>query len=297
MNPIPLSLPIFTDEWSEYQLLDAGHGEKLERFGSVILRRSEPQAWWGPSRPEEEWKRAHATVTETRHRATWSIRTPLPDPWTINFDHLTIRLRPTATSKHVGVFPEQSSQWRWIYTTIKTSRRPIRLLNLFGYTGLSTLAAASAGAHVTHVDASKPAITWATENQNLSHLNNVSIRWIPEDAMKFVEREKRRGQRYDAIVLDPPTFGHGPSGQLWKIEKDLARLLVACRDLLSPHPLFILCTTYSSEQSPLILRNIFSEQFTDLFGMLTAGTYALSPTSSDRLLPLSMFARFETCRP
>ncbi|MCR4326583.1 MAG: class I SAM-dependent methyltransferase, partial [Candidatus Roizmanbacteria bacterium] len=233
-----------TAGWEDYALLDSGNGKRLERFGAVILDRPDPQALWHPRQPEELWQSAHAVFTasddEQQKKESWRIIKELPKPWHIHWNKFTVSLRLTPF-KHTGIFPEQHVQWQWMQDTIHASQQSApRVLNLFAYTGMASLVCAASGAHVTHVDASKPSMTWARENQALSRVSDTAIRWILDDALSFVSREARRGQTYDAIIMDPPVYGHGPQGQLWDFPQSFPQLIEECTKVLVPHPLFIL---------------------------------------------------------
>lgn len=285
-------IAVLSNRWPEYELLDSGNRRKLERFGTVVVIRSEQKAWWKPERPEKEWNQAAAIHEDT---GTWSFRKPLPREWRLKFGPLTLEARFTETSKHVGVFPEQSPHWTWIQEHARgiSPAQPPRLLNLFGYTGVASLVAAAAGFAVTHVDAAKPAVNWARKNQQLSGLESKPIRWILDDAVKYVNREIRRGSRYEAILLDPPSFGRGPNREVWKVEKQLTDLLDICRQVLSDRPLFIVLTMYNIEASSLMLCNLLSDTMKAFRGRVSVGELALQQKNSARLLPLSIFARWE----
>lgn len=249
-------------DWVDYTLLDSGNSMKLEKFGQYTIARTEPRAIWNP------------------HSANW-VSDTLPVSWKISYKHLTFILKPTAF-KHVGVFPEQAVNWNWLGNII--NNRPLKILNLFAYTGGATMAAASAGAHVTHVDAVKSAIDWAHENVVASDLSTKSIRWIEEDAMKFVNREIKRGNTYDGIIMDPPRFGRGTKGEVWKLENDLPKLIAACRKILAPSQHFLLLNAYTADLSSIALGNLLE---TSEYGEL-----ALKDTIG-RLLPSGIFARYE----
>ncbi|MBR6023113.1 MAG: class I SAM-dependent methyltransferase [Kiritimatiellae bacterium] len=274
-----------------YELLDSGDRYKLERFGPVTVIRGEPKAWWRPALPRDAWNRADAIHEEG---SGWTFpNRKCPREWTLSADGLTFLLRFSDASKHLGLFPEQSPHWRAIARVAALPRPPgappPRLINLFGYTGAATLVAAKAGFHATHVDASKPAIAWARENQNASRLADRPVRWILEDAVKYVRRELNRGSRYDAILLDPPAFGRGPGGGVWKVEHHLCDLLSLCAQLLTDHPLLLLLTTYNIEASALMLHNLLSDLLPP--GRITSGELALPHASTpSRLLPLSIYS-------
>jgi 23S rRNA (cytosine1962-C5)-methyltransferase len=237
---------IISPAWTDYELLDSGSGQKLERFASVTLVRPEPQADWLPSLPEKSWSAAHARFLPLPRskNGEWKFVRPTPPRWPMTRKNLSFWVEPTP-SGHLGVFPDQASHWDWLASLIEAAAPP-KVLSLFGYTGLATLACARAGAKVTHVDASRRAIKWARENQSLSELSDCPIRWLADDASSFVAREVRRGRTYDGLILDPPRFGRGPKGELWKAEESLPALLGQCRKLLSAAPLFVLLNTYTT---------------------------------------------------
>ena len=289
------SLRVAPGGFRGYELLDSGDRLKLERFGPVTVIRGEPKAWWSPRLPRADWDRADAIHDEDRG---WRLRPRTPREWPLDCDGLRLLLRIADTSKHLGVFPEQSPHWRAIRAAAAGARAPDgtppRLLNLFGYTGAATLAAAQSGWRATHVDASKPAIAWGRENQRLSGLADAPIRWILEDAVKYVQREIRRGSRYEGILLDPPAFGRSPTGKVWKVEYHLADLLSLCRQALSERPRLLILTTYNIEASALMLKNLLADTLHGLPGTIEAGELALPhSTSPARLLPLSIYARWQ----
>jgi 23S rRNA (cytosine1962-C5)-methyltransferase len=236
-----------TPQWTDYELLDSGDGKKLERFGEFTLIRLEPQAKWNVALQAQQWEAAHAEFVKTSHgqRGVWKFSKPVPKRWTMQWKNLEFWVQPSP-SGHVGVFPDQACHWDWVDEVTRLAAGPVKLLCLFGHTGLASLAATEAGAAVTHVDASRQAVAWARENQNLSGLSARPIRWIVEDALTFVRREARRGNRYDALVLDPPRFGRGPDGEIWKLEDSLPELLDACGKILSARPVFVLLNVYST---------------------------------------------------
>lgn len=288
-----LTIHVLCDEWQEYELVDSGHCQKLERFGKYIIIRGEPKAWWNPELPEHEWNKAMAFHSGDE-QARWTFQATIPHEWLLCFDNLILQARFTATSKHIGVFPEKVAHWQWMRNTIRHSNRyEIHVLNLFAYTGIASLVAAAEGCFVTHVDSAKGVVTWARENQRLSGLEQAPIRWIVDDAMKFTQREVRRRKRYDAIILDPPSFGRGPRGELWKIEHHLVELLSTCRELLCEDPLFILITLYSIDQSSLFISNILQDMMKGYRGTINVGELALKPRHSDKKLSLSIFGQWE----
>lgn len=278
--------------WSDYDLLDSGNGAKLERFGSYTLVRPETQAIWRPHLPERDWQQADATFDKSRGGddgpGTWQLRRNLPDQWQLHHDNLRFWVRLTPF-RHTGVFPEHSAQWGWIARQIAARQSP-SVLVLFGYTGLSSLHAAAAGARVTHVDASRPAILWAQSNQQLSGLTERPIRWLIDDVGKFVAREIRRGSRYDLILMDPPVFGRGPRGEIWRLHEQLPALLNQCVTLLSDRPLGVLISAYATHMSSLTLKNLLDGELEGRDGETSAGELVLREQQSGRLLPTAIYA-------
>lgn len=246
-----------------YRLLDSGDGERLEEFGKYILRRPDPQIIWKKSLGTDEWEKANATFD-----GDWKVK-DMPRVWEVGVLGLKLELRLTPF-KHTGIFPEQESQWIWL----QERAGGLNILNLFGYTGVASLVAAKAGAKVTHVDGSKPTITWAKLNQQRSELSDKPIRWILEDAIKFVEREVRRGSKYDGIILDPPVFGHGPEGETWQFNKSLPRLMTACKQLLSENAKFVVINAYAVSTSALTLRNLLMDL--NLKGKIDYGEHVIN---------------------
>ena len=234
----------------DYELLDSGREEKLERYGAFVLARPDPQALWEKKLPASAWESADARFVRKGREGEWTVKPAVPGEWEVVFGGLTMLIKPTSF-KHTGLFPEQEPNWEWLRDAIIAARRPVSVLNLFGYTGGATLAAAQAGAHVVHVDASKTAVAWARENATRSGLSERPIRWIVEDVLVFARREIKRGNRYDLIVMDPPAFGHGPKDELWKIEEHLLELVSLCKKLLSENPLGIEMSGYAAGYSPL----------------------------------------------
>lgn len=278
-----------------YELLDSGNRRKLERWGGIRVVRGEPKAWWEPRLGHEEWNQARAIHEE---ECGWHLAPGCPRDWVLECEGWRMQARLSDTSKHVGIFPEQSPHWRVIGSAAPSAgaggAEPPRLLNLFGYTGAATLAAARAGWSVTHVDASRPATAWARENQRLSGLDEAPIRWIVEDAMKYVRRELKRGSRYEGLLLDPPAFGRGPTGTVWKVEHHLTELLDLCRQVLSDRPQLVILTTYNIEASALMLRNLMNDMMHGFTGSLETGELALAHRGApERLLPLSIYARWK----
>ena len=244
---LPAKIHLTTSpDWKDYALLDSGNGRTLERFGKYLLIRPRPQAIWPPSLPSSEWKRANAVLVEEKQEygGKWEILNPMEKSWTASYKDLRFQLQ-LSSSRHVGVFPEQAGHWDWIRQRIETAKKPFRVLNLFGYSGLATLAAAASGAEVTHVDSSKHALTWANLNMKLSKLQDKPVRWIVEDALKFVKRESRRNSSYHGIIMDPPKFGRGSSGEVWDFFKRTPELIDACRGILARDANFIVMTAYA----------------------------------------------------
>jgi 23S rRNA (cytosine1962-C5)-methyltransferase len=290
----PIYLYLDSPHWQDYRLLDSGHGQKLEQFGPYHLIRPKSQAVWSPALPKHEWEAAHATfqLGQRADEGQWDFRKPLPERWPMRYGELSFWAKATPY-RHLGVFPEQAAQWDWMSDLIQQAQRPIRILNLFGYTGLASLSAAQAGAEVTHVDASKPTIAWARENQTLAGLAEKPIRWIVEDALKYSEREVKRGSHYDGIIMDPPPFGRGPNGEVWKFDKSMPRLLEACRALLSPAPLFAVITTYTTDSTLNSLMMDIAAFMSPHKGHLSAGTAITIEQSAGRMLEMATFARWQ----
>lgn len=285
MDTISIEYPT---DWTDYELIDSGDGEKLERFGSYVLVRPDPRAIWTKSAPDK-WALADATYRRTDPKTgQWETKTSPPSPWQVQYDNLTFILRPTEF-KHVGVFPEQAVNWNWLTKII--NGKPLNVLNLFAYTGGATMAAAAAGAKVTHVDSVKSAIDWAHENVNTSKLEGKPVRWIEEDAYKFVLRESRRGSTYDGIIMDPPRFGRGTKGEVWKLEDDLPKLIAAAISILSHNPTFFLLNTYTADLSSIAIGNLLTSAISKHKGTVSFGELALKD-SSGRLLPNGIFARW-----
>jgi 23S rRNA (cytosine1962-C5)-methyltransferase len=282
--------------WEEYALLDSGDGSRLERFGPYTVARPEPHALWRRALPEREWQKAHARFERfsdlPEGQGQWLKERPIEEPWTMRYGDLRFHARLTPF-KHTGLFPEQAVNWEWCADLIRRRGAP-RVLNLFGYTGLATLSAAAAGAQVTHVDASRPAMTWARKNQRLSNLDDKPIRWLIEDAMKFVKREVRRGSQYDGVILDPPAFGRGPKGEIWRFSESTPEILAEVAKILTPRPLFVLVNAYAVSDSATVLYNMLSEITGPFGGELEAGELALKEQSGGRLLSTSIFARWHS---
>jgi 23S rRNA (cytosine1962-C5)-methyltransferase len=279
--------------WQEYELVDSGDGFKLERYGKYLLKRPEPEAVWRPALGEVTWNSAHAIfrTSNEENGGHWEPLKPVDKRWVMQYKDLKFWTQLSA-SRHLGVFPEQASQWDWLREQIHSSQRPLQVLNLFGYTGIATLAAAAAGAKLTHVDASRKVIGWARDNLELSGLGDRPVRWILDDALKFIQREARRGARYDGLILDPPKFGRGPKGEVWEFYKLLPELLQACRQVLSAQPVFTILTAYAVKASALTLFYAMSEVMQGFDGQTEAGEVVLEEKSAGRLLSMAIFSRW-----
>ena len=290
---VPLILEVLPND--DYALLDSGAGRKLEQYGPYRIVRPEGQAIWQPAMPESEWNRADAVFTGNTDEegiGRWHFpRQPLGETWPMRHDGIDYLGRFTSF-RHVGVFPEQASHWRHIEELIRAAHRPVRVLNLFGYTGLASLVAARAGAEVTHVDASKKAIGWARENQELARLGDKPIRWIVEDAMKFAEREERRGSRYDIVLFDPPAYGRGPKGEIWQLFDDLPAMAELCRAILTPQPLAVVLTAYSIRASFFAIHALMRDTFAGLGGTVESGELVIREKAAGRALSTSLFSRW-----
>ena len=267
-----------------------GEGEKLERFGDVLLARPDPQALWIKSLGEGEWQKAAGVYKRESGESRGGWVGNIPKEWQIGFGGLKFLVKPTSF-KHTGLFPEQFSNWEWVGAALKNAQNP-SVLNLFGYTGGATLAAAKAGASVCHVDASKTAVAWARENAKLSGLEDRPIRWIIEDVLLFMKREIKRGVKYDAIIMDPPAFGRGPKDEVWKIEESFTELMQLCTELLSENPLFVLINGYAAGYSSLAFAYNLEQFQTKFGGVIEHGELTIAQSNSERLLPCGIFARW-----
>ncbi len=288
---------------ADYALLDSGEGRKLERYGAYVIERPEAQAFWQRELETAKWANADAIFSgdvEEDGMGRWQFSgPPLGETWPLSWPSPKGRLDflgRFTSFRHVGVFPEQAAHWRFIEEQImsraKRSGQQPKLLNLFGYTGVASLVAAKAGAHVTHIDASKKAIGWARENQELAGLTDKPIRWICDDAVKFCEREIRRGNHYDAIILDPPKYGRGPKGEVWQLFEALPHMLDLCRELISDNPAFVILTSYSIRSSFYAMHEIMQEIFGDCGGELQSGELIIKTENSKRILSTSLFSRW-----
>lgn len=279
--------------WKDYELIDSGNGLKLERYGKYRFVRPEPQAMWKPALSEQHWRFAHAVFHPDREESggRWAFNQPVEDSWNLSYRNLTFQAQTTG-GRHLGVFPEQAPHWDWIEETIRASKRPVSVLNLFGYTGIASLTAAMAGARVTHVDASKKALRWAKHNQSLSGLTDLPIRWLLDDALKFVQREARRGVKYEAMIMDPPKFGRGPKGEVWEFFDLFPKLLESCQTILNSKPLFIIVTAYAIRASALSLHYTLQDLMAGYQGDLSSGELALKEASAGRMISTAIFARW-----
>jgi 23S rRNA (cytosine1962-C5)-methyltransferase len=271
------NIKIWAGDMPDYKLLDSGDKRKLEEIGGKRIVRAEPRAWWRPQ---------GATLGKNAPKVAPSE--PFETVMDI-FDGIKAKIIFKESSKHIGIFPEQMPQWQWIKEKIGKEKE-FNILNLFGYTGIASLVAARSGAKVTHVDASKQSVDWARENQKLSGLENAPIRWIVDDVIKFVKKEKNKGTRYDAIIMDPPSYGKGPKGEVWKIEEKLPELIEACRQILSDKPAFVIFNMYSTELSSVSVSNLLADMTKGLGGTIESGELAIRQQNSERLLPMSIFA-------
>ena len=282
------------DRWKDYEVLDCSEGEKLERWGKYTLVRPDPQVIWSTPKKQRGWKKMNGHYhRSTRGGGEWEFF-DLPEQWTIRYDSLTFNLKPFSF-KHTGLFPEQAANRDWFSDRIKKAGRPISVLNLFAYTGGATLAAAAAGASVCHVDAAKGMVAWAKENAKSSGLEEAPIRWIVDDCQKFVEREIRRGHHYDGIIMDPPSYGRGPKGEIWKIEESIYPFIRLTAQLLSDKPLFFLINSYTTGLAPSVLSYMISTEIIPAHGgHVEAGELGLPVTESGLVLPCGASGRWES---
>lgn len=280
--------------WKDYEVLDTSAGEKLERWGKYLLVRPDPQVIWSTPKKLPGWKKMNGHYHRSaKGGGEWEFF-DLPKEWSISYKELTFRLKPFSF-KHTGLFPEQASNWDWFSKLIKEAGRPVKVLNLFAYTGGATLSAAKAGAQVTHVDASKGMVSWAKENAVSSNLSDAPIRWLVDDCVKFVEREIRRGNHYDAIIMDPPSYGRGPKGEIWKIEDSIYPFIQLTTKLLSDKPLFFLINSYTTGLQPAVLQYMIQTTIVPQFGGETAASEIGLPVSSNGLvLPCGASGRWSS---
>lgn len=276
----------FSKDWKDYELLDCSCGERLERWGRVTLIRPDPQVIWQTEKKHPLWRKADAVY----HRSNtggghWEVRGKVPDRWEIGYKDLTFNVK-TMGFKHTGVFPEQAVNWDYVRTLIEKANRPVRVLNLFSYTGAATVSALKAGAQVVHVDASKGMVQWAKENAQSSGVIDRPVRWIVDDCVKFVQREIRRGNHYDILIMDPPSYGRGPGGEVWKLENEIYSFVELCRGVLSENPIAVLLNSYTTGLSPAVMQYILSSVLSPTFGGHTeSDEIGLPVTSSGLVLP------------
>lgn len=287
------------DNWKEYEVIDCSGGEKLERWSDYILVRPDPQVIWDTPKTHKGWHAPNGHYHRSKKGGgEWEFFN-LPEQWDLHYEstagRLTFHLKPFSF-KHTGLFPEQAVNWDWFGNKIKNAGRPVKVLNLFAYTGGATLAAAAAGASVTHVDASKGMVTWAKENAVASGLGDAPIRWLVDDCVKFVEREIRRGNHYDAIIMDPPSYGRGPKGEIWKIEEAVHPLIKLCVQLLSEEPLFFLINSYTTGLQPAVLAYMLGTELKQFHGTVDAQEIGLPVSSNGLVLPCGASGRWESNR-
>lgn len=298
MKPSPTFTLLEASNWRDYELLDSGDGLKMERFGKYIFSRPESQAMWSRALPASEWNNVHAVFQPSGEESGghWDFKKRVDEKWVMSYP--LPQLNPikfsamTTPGRHLGVFPEVASHWDFMADSVRKAGRQPNILNLFGYTGLASLAAAAAGAQVTHVDASKKSVTWARENQELSGLKEKPIRWVVEDAVKYVQREAKRGVKYDGIILDPPKFGRGPKGEIWEVYKSLPDLLEMCRACLSDSPLFVIVTVYAVRASAIHVAQAVDEMMKKYKGETDSGELVTREKSANRLLSQAVYARW-----
>lgn len=288
-----MSTQLLADTWKEYELIDSGNGERLERWGECIVRRPDPQVLWAPAN-KKLWKQAKAHYFRAKTGGGhWEGLEQYPRQWKLAWNDLTFLIKPT-DFKHMGLFPEQAANWHWCAQKIKEAQRPIRVLNLFAYTGGATVSAAYAGAEVCHVDAAKGMVNWAKENLQASDLADKKVRFITDDVLKFVQREKRRESYYDAIIMDPPSYGRGSNGETWKIEHDLYPLIKACAEILTDNPLFFLINGYTAGLAPRVLQNLLQIELHKYQGSATSGEIGIPHSARELILPCGVFGRWES---
>lgn len=282
------------NNWKDYEILDMANGEKLERWNNIILVRPDPQIIWKEKQNPQLWKTAHATYNRSKQGGgAWDYKKSLPKSWKLNYKNLTFNIKPMGF-KHTGLFPEQAVNWDWMIEKIKTEKREVKVLNLFAYTGGATVSCLSAGASVCHVDSSKGMVAWAKENVISSGLQDKKVRYIVDDVVKFVNREIRRGNTYDAIVMDPPSYGRGANGEVWQFEENISELVSLCMKVLSNDPLFFLINSYTTGISAKVLENLLKINMKkEVKGKFSSGEIGLPMTGSSIVLPCGIYGRWE----
>ncbi|MBQ1354133.1 MAG: class I SAM-dependent methyltransferase [Ruminococcus sp.] len=283
-----------SEHWKDYELIDTSDGERLERWGDIILIRPDPQIIWSTGRKNPLWRNAHARYYRSnKGGGHWETYRKVPDRWTIRYNQLVFNIKPMGF-KHTGVFPEQAVNWDYAAKKIRNENRPLKVLNLFGYTGCATLACMNAGAMVCHVDASKGMVQWARENAQSSSIADLPVRWLVDDCVKFVQREIRRGNRYDGIIMDPPSYGRGPGGEVWKLEEQLFPLVDLCRQVLSENPVFFILNSYTTGLSPAVMEYLLGVQLQQSFGgSVSSDEIGLRVTDTGLVLPCGSTAIWE----
>ena len=286
---------ILADEWKDYKLIDMADGQKLESWGEILLSRPDPQIVWKDKSFPSKWKNVNAIYNRSKTGGgSWEYKTKLPDNWKIKYKDLTFNIKPMGF-KHTGLFPEQAVNWDWMIDKIKNSSREIKVLNLFAYTGGATCACLYAGASVCHVDSSKGMVSWAKENVESSRLNVRKVRYIVDDVNKFVAREIRRENKYDAIIMDPPSYGRGTNGEVWQFENNIYDLINLCKNVLSEKPLFFLINSYTTGISSMVLQNILNLTITKKYGgKVESGEIGLPMENSKLILPCGIYSRWES---
>ena len=280
-------------DWKDYEIIDMANGEKLERWKNIKLVRPDPQIIWKDKSFSGEWEKANATYKRSnKGGGGWNYKTKLPESWQIKYKELTFNIKPMGF-KHTGLFPEQAVNWDWMINKIKSAKRPIKVLNLFAYTGGASVACLYAGASVCHVDSSKGMVAWAKENVISSKLQDKPIRYIVDDVVKFVNREIRRGNKYDAIIMDPPSYGRGASGEVWQFENNISDLIELCANVLTEKPLFFLINSYTTGISAEVLGNLLKLNLKKYRGKISSGEIGLPMTNSELILPCGIYGRWE----
>ena len=285
---------IVANDWKDYEIIDMANGEKLERWKDIILVRPDPQIIWKDKSFPNKWKDINAVYKRSSTGGgAWDYKKKVPANWQVKYKNLTFNIKPMGF-KHTGLFPEQAANWDWMIEKIKSAKREIKVLNLFAYTGGATVACLSAGASVCHVDSSKGMVAWAKENVISSGLQERPVRYIVDDVVKFVNREIRRGNKYDAIIMDPPSYGRGANGEVWKFEENICDLVELCKGVLSDNPLFFLINSYTTGISSTVLENILNLNITKIYGgKVTNGEVGLPMTNSKLILPCGIYGRWE----